>query len=183
LGCRERQTLPTFLTFLLSDSVFSAACSPYLGTGQYKQAALAQLSKTMGTASITLAILSPVIFYTISPITAKAYVAAANAAEAQSLILVMSDLMTDMPKEIRLFSEVILAAWLLICGYLFGNTNRSKNVGWLVLIVGGWTLFVVILKIFNPLIPLEDFLGLLLALTYISVGVHLLRVKRYNTPN
>lgn len=154
----------------------------YLKGNNDRQTALAQLSKTIGTASITIAILSPVIFYTISPITAKAYVAASNSAEAQALVLVMSDLMTDIPKEIRLFSEVILGAWLLICGYLFWDTNRSKSVGWLVMIVGGWTLAVVILKIFNPLTPLEDFLGLLLTFTYIPVGVHLLRIKRPQTP-
>ncbi len=147
----------------------------YFGGGDEKQIALAKLSKLLGTASVTIAIISPVIFYAITPITAEAYVEFSGQVEAQSLTIIISELLTDIPKEIRLFSEVILGIWLTIVGYLFLDANRSRVVGWLVLAMGVWTLFVVILKIFNPFTPLEDFLGLLLAISYLFIGVHLLR--------
>lgn len=149
----------------------------YFKNGSEEQKGLAQLSNTFGTAGITLAVLCPVIFYATSSTTAQAYVSASGSLQNQGLLLVISTLMTDIPKEIRLFSEVFLSIWLIITGYLFLNSGRSKRVGWLTLVIGCWAFFVVTVKIFNPANPLEDSLGLPLALSYLVMGLHLLKAR------
>ncbi|WP_424094974.1 DUF4386 family protein [Moorena producens] len=152
----------------------------YFKTGNHKLQALAEFSKTFGTAAITIAVLCPVIFYASSPITAQAYLAA-ESTQAQELVLVMSSLMTDIPKEIRLFSEVILGIWLLLTGFLFHRSIRAKGLGWITFAIGFWTLAIVSVKIFEPGNPLEDFLGLVLAVNYVLIGMHLLSHSKTQT--
>ncbi len=147
----------------------------FLQSGNGKLRSLAELSRTFGTTAIAIAILCPIIFYTASPITAQAYMTF-DSAQSQELVLVMSSLMTDIPKEIRLFSEVLLGIWLILTGFLFRHSTRARGIGWLTFAIGFWTLSIASVKIFDPANPLEDFLGLVLAVNYVAIGMHLLRV-------
>jgi|GEM_PF-2793070 len=146
----------------------------YFQKGNGKLKALAKLSATFGTTAIAITVLCPIIFYAASPITAQAYVAT-DAAQSQELVLAMSALMTDIPKEIRLFSEVFLGIWLMLAGFLFRRSTRVQGVGWLTFVTGFWTVSIVSIKIFDPSNPLEDFLGIVLSVNYTVIGLHLLR--------
>lgn len=153
----------------------------YFKNGNEKQQALAELSKIFGTAAVILVILCPVIFYATFATNAQAYADVLGSIQGQNIVLAISTLMSDIPKDIRLFSEVFLGIWLAISGYLFMYSGRSMSVGWLTLLVGCWTLIIISVKIFSPYNPLEDFLAPLLAFCYLKIGMHLLKDKRvYN---
>lgn len=154
------------------------ALANYLCGDDDKQMAFAQLSQTLGIAAITIAIVSPAILYAAAPLTGAAYVNASGSVIAQSQVLLVSELVASTSKHIRLFSEILLGGWLLIVGTLFLNANRGKAIGWLTAVVGCWTLITVTIKIFDPLTPLEDSLGIVLALVYIPLGMHLLRTQQ-----
>ncbi|MEM8862717.1 MAG: hypothetical protein AAGD96_30780 [Chloroflexota bacterium] len=137
--------------------------------------ALVKLSPLFGMVAIPLAMLSSILFYATSPITAQAYVEMASSGETQSVILTISGLMTDTAKEIRLFSEIGLAIWLVSTGYLFYTVRNMQGISWVSFGIGLWTLFVVVVKFFNPYAPLEDALGILLGLAYTIIGIHQIR--------
>lgn len=164
-----------FLTqlFLLPVPI---ALANFFNTASNEQAsALAKLSPLFGLVAIPLAMLSAILFYASSPHTAQAYTDLAGMPDNQALVLTISGLMTDTAKEIRLFSEIILAVWLISTGYLFRIVRNTQGVSWLCYGIGAWTLFVVTYKFFNPYAPLEDALGIFLGLSYIGIGIHQVR--------
>ena len=140
--------------------------------------ALVKLSPLFGMVAIPLAMLSSILFYASSPLTAQAYVDMAGSVDNQAVILTISGILTDMAKEIRLFSEIILGIWLISTGYLFYAVRNIPRIGWLCIGIGLWTLFVVIFKFFNPYAPLEDALGIFLGLSYTAVGIHQIRFMK-----
>jgi hypothetical protein len=73
---------------------------------------------------------------------------------------------------------MLLGIWLGGTGAMLVHQTRSSVVSWATLGIGGYTLCVAILKIRDPMNPLEDTLGLLLAMGYIGVGTQLLRRSR-----
>jgi uncharacterized protein DUF4386 len=128
-----------------------------------------------GIAAVVMAMVGLVVIYATSAPIARAFVETSSSSPERASVLLLGDLFADVGKEIRLFSELLLGVWLggtgaaLLCG------TRSDAVGWSMLIIGGCTLCVAVLKILDPLNPLEDFLGLLLAGGYVVIGVRLLR--------
>ena len=136
--------------------------------------ALTHVGVVMGTSAVIMAMIGLVIMYTTSPIVGRAYVAAASPVE-QANVLLVSDLFADVGKEIRLFSEVFLGLWLGITGLIFVRHRRSRMVSWVVGAIGGYTVFVAVLKIVDPFTPLEDSLGFFLAIAYCGLGLSLIR--------
>ena len=142
--------------------------------------ALVKLSPLFGIVAIPFAMLSAILFYASSPLTAQAYVEVAGSATSQATILTISGILTDMAKQIRLFSEIILGIWLISTGYLFRSVRNIQWLSWLGYGIGIWTLFVVVFKFFNPYAPLEDALGIFLGLSYLAIGIH--QVRFVNAP-
>ena len=70
---------------------------------------------------------------------------------------------------------MLLGIWLGGTGAMLVHQRRSSVVSWATLGIGGYTLCVAILKILDPMNPLEDTLGLVLAMGYVGVGTQLLR--------
>src|SRR5918998_6731079 len=111
-----------------------------------------------------------VIYATFAPI-ARAFVETSSSSPEGASVLLLGDLFADVGKEVRLFSELLLGVWLGGTGAALLRGTRSDAAGWTMLIISGCTLCVAILKILDPLNPLEDFLGLLLAGGYVVIGV------------
>ena len=146
-----------------------------------KSSAWVKLSPLFGMVAIPLAMLSAILFYATSPLTAQAYTDLATMPDNQALILTLSGVLTDTAKEIRLFSEIILAVWLISTGYLFQSVRNSQGASWLCYGIGFWTLFVISYKFYNPYAPLEDALGIFLGVSYIGIGIHQIRFVRTPT--
>jgi hypothetical protein len=127
-----------------------------------------------GGAAVVMAMVGLIVIYTTSAPVAQAFVEAAPSSPEQAGVLLLGDLFADVGKELRLFSELLLGVWLGGTGALLLLRARSV-AGWAMLGIGGCTLLVAILKIFDPRNPLEDFLGLLLAGCYVVIGIRLLR--------
>lgn len=152
------------------------ALANFFNTSKNEQSlALVKVSALFGVVAIPLAMLSSILFYASSPLTAQAYIDMAGSAESQAVILTISGILTDMAKEIRLFSEIILGIWLICTGYLFREVRNIQRLSWLCYGIGLWTLFVVSYKFFNPYAPLEDALGIFLGLSYAAVGIQQIR--------
>jgi hypothetical protein len=132
----------------------------------------------VGTTAVAMAMVGLIVIYTTSPLVAYAYVGYADAAPSsldKDSVLLLGDLFADVGKEIRLFSEVLLGIWLGGTGAMLVHQRRSSVVSWATLGIGGYTVCVAILKILDPMNPLEDTLGLVLAMGYVGVGTQLLR--------
>jgi len=129
-----------------------------------------------GVAAVVMAMVGLVVIYaTFAPV-ARAFVETSSSSPERASVLLLGDLFADVGKEVRLFSELLLGVWLGGTGAaLLLRGTRSDAAGWAILIISGCTLCVAILKILDPLNPLEDFLGLLLAGGYVVIGVRLLR--------
>jgi len=129
-----------------------------------------------GGAAVVMAMVGLVVIYaTFAPV-ARAFVETSSSSPERASVLLLGDLFADVGKEVRLFSELLLGVWLGGTGAaLLLRGTRSDAAGWAILIISGCTLCVAILKILDPLNPLEDCLGLLLAGGYVVIGVRLLR--------
>ena len=128
-----------------------------------------------GVAAVVMAMVGLVVIYaTFAPV-ARAFVETSSSSPERASVLLLGDLFADVSKEVRLFSELLLGVWLGGMGAALLRGKRSDAAGWAILIIGGCTLCVAVLKILDPLNPLEDFLGLLLAGGYVVIGVRLFR--------
>ncbi len=128
-----------------------------------------------GVAAVVMAMVGLVVIYATSPPVARAFVEAAPSSPEQASVLLLGDLFADVGKEIRLFSELLLGVWLGGTGAVLLRRSWSDATSWAMVGIGVCTLCVAILKILDPLNPLEDFLGLFLAAGYVVIGVRLLR--------
>jgi len=164
-----------FLTQLCLLPVPIALANFFNTSKNQESSAWIKLSPLFGVVAIPLAMLSSILFYASSPLTAQAYVEMASSIDNQTMVLTLSGILTDIAKEIRLFSEIVLGVWLVSTGYLFYSIREMKGVGWLSFGIGFWTLFVVVFKFFNPYAPLEDALGIFLGLAYTVIGIHQVR--------
>jgi hypothetical protein len=71
-------------------------------------------------------------------------------------------------------------ALLLLVPWRLGEALRvrtGRRPWWTVTVLGGWTLVVAAWKLFDPQMPLEDWLGFLLGAGYVGLGVALLRTR------
>ncbi len=128
-----------------------------------------------GVAAVVIAMVGLVVIYTTSAPVAHAFVEATPSSPEQAGVLLLGDLFADVGKELRLFSELLLGVWLGGTGAVLLRGLRLRVAGWVMVGIGVCTLCVAVLKILDPLNPLEDFLGLFLAVGYVVIGVQLLR--------
>ena len=129
-----------------------------------------------GVAAVVMAMVGVVVIYATSMPVARAFVEASSSSSPERAgVLLLGDLFADVGKEIRLFSELLLGAWLGGTGAVLLRVLPADAAGWWMLLLGGCTLCVAVLKILDPHNPLEDFLGLFLAGGYVLIGVRLLR--------
>lgn len=99
-----------------------------------------------------MAMVGLIVIYTTSAPVAQAFVEAAPSSPEQAGVLLLGDLFANVGKELRVFSELLLGAWLGGTGALLLLRARSVG-GWAMLGIGGCTLLVAILKIFDPRNP------------------------------
>jgi hypothetical protein len=127
-----------------------------------------------GTVAIVMAMLGLLFFYSPTPILASRYVA--TAADQQPLLSLMHDLFADIGKQMRLFSELLLGIWFVLSGYTWLGHKRAWPA-WLLIGLGLATLLVAGFKIIEPTSSIEDSFGIVFALSYLALGVYLLRVS------
>jgi hypothetical protein len=132
----------------------------------------------LGTVAITIAIVGLVIIFAASPVTARAYQASADG----QIVLVLHELAADLGKYLRLFSQLLLGAWMILVGRRLQQRTSTKT--WLLFsALGVWTVLVSAWKLFDPYMALEDWLGFLLGLGYLALGGGLLRTRLSSPSN
>ena len=89
-------------------------------------------------------------------------------------VLLLSELAGSLGLHLRLVSDLLVAVWLGVTGALLARRSGWRALGRTQLAVAAVTLGVVIAKPFDW-IDGEPFLGLLLAIVYLWLGVRLLR--------
>jgi hypothetical protein len=89
-------------------------------------------------------------------------------------VLLASELAGSLGLHLRLLSDLLVAVWLGVTGALLARLGGWRALGRTQLAVAAVTLVVVIAKPFDW-IDGEPFLGLLLAVVYLWLGVRLLR--------
>ncbi|HZN20757.1 MAG TPA: hypothetical protein VFB84_21620 [Micromonosporaceae bacterium] len=130
----------------------------------------------VGTASVVIALVGLVFLFAASPVTADAYQQAVQRGTAggPEAVLTVHTVAADIGKDLRLVSEVLLGAWLVLAGGAL--RRRTGRLGWWALAaLGGWTVLVAAWKLVQPAMPLEDWLGFLLGAGYVGLGAGLLR--------
>ena len=167
-----------WLLYFISQALLlplpGALVAAYANTNTRGSGVIAICAK-LGYAAILLAIVGLVLVYTTSPLVASAYIRTPGDSAA---ILLLGDLFADTGKEIRLFSEVLLGLWLLGTAATLLQRSRSVLAPWAMLAIGAYTEIVAVIKISDPLTPLEDTLGLFLALVYGAIGAMLVQHSR-----
>lgn len=136
----------------------------------------ARVAAVFGTAAVVLAMVGLALIFAVSPVVAQAYAAATATGSTSSAtsVLVLHDVTADMGKVLRLFSELLLGVWLILLGRQLRHTLGQRR-WWGLSILGCWTIAVAGAKLFQPTISLEDWLGFLLGMGYIALGIGLLR--------
>ncbi len=136
----------------------------------------ARATAVFGTAAVVLAMVGLVVIFAVSPVLAQAYHEATTTESGSSAasVLVLHDVMADVGKNIRLFSELLLGAWLVLLGRQLRRDLRQRR-WWGLVALGCWTVAVAAIKLIVPTTGLEDWLGFLLGGGYVAMGVGLLR--------
>lgn len=132
---------------------------------------------TAGTAAVVIAMVGLVILFACSPVLARGFHRAVESglSGTQQTVLVLHDLFADTGKDLRLFSELLLAFWLVAVSLRLKRSTGGRR-WWLLTAIGGWTFAVVGVKLFLPEMELEDWLGFVLGVGYLGLGVALLRL-------
>ena len=132
-----------------------------------------------GSAAVILAMIGLIVLFATSPVVADGFRAGQldGAEGAAQTALVLHDSFADLGKDLRLFSELLLAVWLVVLGLALRQLTGRRG-WWTLSAVGVWTFLVVAVKLFAPAMPLEDWLGFLLGSAYLASGVALLRQTR-----
>lgn len=89
--------------------------------------------------------------------------------------VLLGDLFADLTKDIRLFLNVVVGAWLALAGVDVVRRLRRRVAGGGIAVLGGLLTMVSAYKIVNPLTAAEDILSPFLGLGYLTLGVVLLR--------
>lgn len=102
--------------------------------------------------------------------------AAAGTAEQRLVVVTTYEAAADLGKGTRVVSELFLGWWL---GWLgLAGRGAGGGRGWLLLVVlGGWTAFVGLGKLVDPLMPLEDWLAFVVSVGLVGAGVGLRRLR------
>ena len=90
--------------------------------------------------------------------------------------------MADVGKDIRLFSELLLGVWLILLGRQLRGSLRQRR-WWGIVGLGCWTVAVAAIKLAEPTIGLEDWLGFLLGAGYLALGAGLIRARPTSRQN
>jgi len=135
-----------------------------------------RVGAVFGMAAVILAMVGLALLFAVSPVLALAYNEAVvpGSTVSPAAVLVMHGLAADIGKDLRLFSELLLGVWLIGLGRGLRRDNNQRR-WWVLSALGGWTFAVAAIKLFDPTISLEDWLGFLLGLGYLGLGVGLLR--------
>lgn len=135
----------------------------------------ARVAAVFGTAAVVIAMVGLALIFAVSPVIAHAYAASTAAGSSSSVanVLVLHDVTADMGKVLRLFSELLLGVWLILVGRQMRDTFLQRR-WWGLGVLGCWTIGVAGTKLFQPTIALEDWLGFLLGVSYIVLGIGLL---------
>lgn len=120
----------------------------------------------LGTVSVALAIVGLAVLIATAPVVAQAYVGGADA-------LPLHNVTADFGKDLRLLSETLLGAWLLLAGRRLAVTS-GRRAWWALAALGGWTVLVAAWKLLDPAMPLEDWIAFLLGAAYVTMGVALI---------
>lgn len=136
-----------------------------------------------GTTAVVLAMVGLAVLFAVSPVLARAYGAATGSGSSlpPSGVLVLHDVLADLGKDLRLFSELLLGIWLTAAGRQLQQQSSHRR-WWALSALGGWACVVAAIKLFVPTLSLEDWLGFLLGLGYLLLGVGLLRPASARAP-
>ncbi|RMH60885.1 MAG: hypothetical protein D6677_12860 [Calditrichaeota bacterium] len=148
---------------------------PFAGAQLFRQhhssrsSALATLSYLIGMVGFILIILSALTYFSFSPITARGWV------QGQSSALLMHDIFSTLGMQLRLFGMMMISLWLMGIGIHLVRKNKIDMFAWFSFALLIFTFIVSLGKAYGAY-DWESFLGILLAFTYIWLGL-LMRQK------
>ena len=129
-----------------------------------RSSSFAKASNLIGSCGFFLMIISAIIFYSVSPITSRAF---ANGLAQTEFI---NEIFASLAMQFRLYGEFLVGIWLLGVSVYQIRKNRIDMLGWFLLFIFSVCSIVSIAKSFN-LFDFEPFLGILLAIAYIWLGI------------
>ncbi|GEM_PF-3920520 len=142
---------------------------PFAASQVFKQhqssrsSALATLSYLLGMVGFILMLISGIIFFASSPISARAF---AHGMESARL---MYDLFEATAMQLRLFGEIMISLWFLGIGLHLVRKNSIDMFGWYSFVLFLFTVIVAMGKSYN-VFNWEPFLAIILAFTYVWLG-------------
>ena len=145
------------------------ATSQVFKSRSHRSSSLTTASYLVGVCGFYLLIIASIIFYSVSPQTAKALVKNIDNS------ILIHEIFASLGMQFRLFGEFFIAAWLAGIGFHLVRRNRIDSFGWYTLALFGFTFIVIFGKSFN-LFDMEPVLGILLYATFFWLGI-LLRQK------
>ncbi|KAA3617800.1 MAG: hypothetical protein D8M58_00370 [Calditrichaeota bacterium] len=128
-----------------------------------RSSSMATVSYLVGLCGFYLLIIASIVFFTISPITAKAFTLGTN----NSLLL--HEIFVALGMQFRLFGEFMIGLWIAGIGIHRVRKNKIDSFGWYCVVFAVSSTIITIAKSFN-LFDWEPLLGMALAFTYIWLG-------------
>ncbi len=128
-----------------------------------RSSSIATASYLIGLSGFYLLIIAAIVFFTISPLTASAYIRGVGSS------ILLHEIFSALGMQFRLFGEFMIGLWIAGLGIHIVRKNKIDTFGWYCLAFSVSTFIVTIGKSFN-IFDWEGFWGIGLALTYIWLG-------------
>jgi hypothetical protein len=129
-----------------------------------RSSSMATASYLVGLSGFYLLIISSIVFFTISPLTARAF------ARGTENAIFIHELFAALGMQLRLFGEFMIGLWIAGIGIHLVRSNKIDSFGWYAILFAVITSIIAIGKSFN-LFDWEPLFGVALASTYIWLGV------------
>lgn len=121
----------------------------------------------IGTAAAILAMAGPIVIFANTPELVRA---ASEGVVPSSVIEMTANMFADLTKDFRLFSELLVGIWLVGLGLIVGLRTGQKIKSYLITLFGAAIFIIPAVKLVNPYDPMEDVIGLVLAISFFVIG-------------
>ena len=122
----------------------------------------------IGTAGAIIAMAGPIfIFANIPEITNTA----TKGIIPMDIMVMTGNMFADLTKDFRLFSELLIGMWLAGFGFLIGKNTTHRIKSLIIGIFGVAIFFIPAIKLADPYMNSEDYIGLILATSFILLSI------------
>lgn len=121
----------------------------------------------IGTAAAILAMAGPIVIFANTPELVRV---ASEGVVPSSVIEMAANMFADLTKDFRLFSELLVGIWLIGLGLIVGLKTGQKFKSYLIALFGAAIFVIPAIKLVDPYDPMEDVIGLVLAVSFFVIG-------------